>query len=536
MPTIVVVDDEPLEREAIKYILEQERPQLKMVGGAGSGRAGVELVKEFKPDIVFMDIKMPGLGGIEAIHAVREMSSDTEVVVLTAYDEFDFAHEALRLGARDYLLKPARPEIIAVVDDICQEKEAIAAREREEQQLRQQLRDVMPFIAMGLVLDLCFWRTENLAQIQERASFLDLGEGPYRVLLLDIDDFVAYTEKQSEAQRQLLKKQVFDALHKVVHETGQSLVIPFGSDKFLVLASLPGEKEAEALAEKLRQEVENTGYCTVTVAVGYSCPVLSQIHLSYKSAETAGRYGSFFGTNHVVYAANMSEVREQGSISYPFNLEARLMEKVELGERQAALDLSAQLWPQLVAASSGEERLVRWKALELAVSLERAALKGGAEPGMLAICQQTLLEDITVLPDVVAVRRWTEAVLRKCLQAVVQGQMAVQKHSIVQAKKYMAQHFREPISLEDVAQKVHLSPFYLSRLFKESEGINFIDYLTNLRIDEGKRLLLQTTDTIAVIAEAVGYGEANYFSRLFRRQVGVSPSQYRQKQLGKYLY
>ena len=72
-----------MEREAIKYILEQERPQLKMVGGAGSGRAGVELVKEFKPDIVFMDIKMPGLGGIEAIHAVREMSSDTEVVVLT---------------------------------------------------------------------------------------------------------------------------------------------------------------------------------------------------------------------------------------------------------------------------------------------------------------------------------------------------------------------------------------------------------------------------------------------------------------------
>lgn len=534
MSTVVVVDDEPLEREAIKYILKQERPQLKMVGGAGSGRAGVELIKELRPDIVFMDIKMPGVGGIEAIHAVREVSSTTEVVVLTAYDEFDFAHEALKLGARDYLLKPARPEeIIAIVDDICQEKASKAARLQEEQELRQQLSDVMPLIAMGLVLDLCFGRTENIAQIQERAAFLNLGAEPYRVLLVDIDNFAASTDKQPEVQRQLLKKQVLNVLQRTVQQREQSLVIPFGSDSFLVLVSQSKEEEAGILADNLCQEVDRWTDCTVTVAVGYSCSDLSQIHLSYKSAEKACSYGSFFGANHVVYASEMSQGNNYDLAAYPFNLEARIMEKVELGEGQAAQELLNQLWPQLVLAGAGEERLIRWKAMELVVGLGRAALKGGAEPGKLVTLQRTLLEDITGIPDVKGIRRWVEEVLSQCLQVVWQGQMAVQTQAIVQAKKYMAKHFRRPILLEDVAAEVHLSPCYFSRLFKESEGINFIDYLTKLRIEEGKRLLLQTTDTIAVIAETIGYGEANYFSRLFRRQVGVSPSHYRQKSLAE---
>ncbi|MFY9417094.1 MAG: AraC family transcriptional regulator, partial [bacterium] len=99
--------------------------------------------------------------------------------------------------------------------------------------------------------------------------------------------------------------------------------------------------------------------------------------------------------------------------------------------------------------------------------------------------------------------------------------------TIAQAKRYMAQHFAKQLTLEEVARQVHLSPYYFSRLFKEREGLTFIEYLTNLRLEEAKRLLLKTEDKIEAIARRVGYGEANYFSRLFKRKVGMSPSEYR---------
>lgn len=171
MTTVVVVDDEPLEREAIKFILRRERPHLKVVGEAGCGRVGLALIKDLQPDILFLDIKMPGIGGIEVLHRVRELSINSEVVVLTAYDEFDFAHEALKLGARDYLLKPARPRgILKVVDNICREREEAAARLRRAKEMEKQLSEALPHIARGLILDLCFGRIGDPTAVQERAA------------------------------------------------------------------------------------------------------------------------------------------------------------------------------------------------------------------------------------------------------------------------------------------------------------------------------------------------------------------------------
>lgn len=150
MVKVLVVDDEPLEREAISYILGHERPEVKVVGEAGSGRAALELTRKLRPDIVFMDIQMPGVSGLEATQALKELAPEMKVVVLTAYDEFDFAQRALKLGASDYLLKPARPaEILRVTDAMCRELAEAAAREEEEKGCGRNWRPSCPILKPG---------------------------------------------------------------------------------------------------------------------------------------------------------------------------------------------------------------------------------------------------------------------------------------------------------------------------------------------------------------------------------------------------
>lgn len=530
MAKVLLVDDEPLECEAIRFILERERPEVQVVGQAGSGRLGLKLARELKPDIVFMDIQMPGMGGLEATQALKEAVPGIKVVMLTAYDEFDFAQRALKLGANDYLLKPARPqEILRVVDNLCRELAEAAAREEEEKRLRQELEEMMPFIATGLVLDLVSGRTINLEQLKERASFLGLGPGPYQVLLVDIDHFAASTQARREVERQVLKKEVYQALLRTLQDNAQGLVTPLGSDTFLVLACVPGGKEkALELAEKLREAVASSTPCTVTVGVGTTCADLAEVPLSYAAAQRAVRYGSFFGADQVVACSELERCDAESTF-YPYELETRLAQSVRLGEAESARAVFRELWQRLSAAVGGEAELARARALELATVLTRAALEGGAGSSVLSVLQRASLEELTAAPTAAAVEEWVRAVLDECLKAVEASQAALRSEVIGQAKRYINQHFREPVSLEDVAREVHLSPFYLSRLFKEKEGVNFVDYLTRLRLEEAKKLLAQTNDTVAAIAEQVGYAEANYFSRIFRRHFGMSPSEYRER-------
>ncbi|MGI6143454.1 MAG: helix-turn-helix domain-containing protein [bacterium] len=529
MATVVVVDDEPLEREAIKFILRRERPHLRVVGEAGCGRIGLALIKDLQPDILFLDIKMPGIGGIEVLHQVRELSVHSEVVVLTAYDEFDFAHEALKLGARDYLLKPARPGgILKVVDNICREREEAAARLQREQQIEQQLSAAMPLIAKGLVLDLCFGRIGDITAIKERSSFLKIGEGPCTVLYVNIDGSGIIDQKQPERE----KLQVVRILQEAVEDDGRALLVPFGSDSFLVIKGEQGEhggRGAGKLAEKMRQAVEDLGQVTITVGVGELCANLSLLQNSYKGAEAACRYGTLLGGNQVVHAGDIGNTSLGNLVPYSFTKEEELMKLVELAEQGRAFDILEQIWHQLLTASAGEERNLRFRSWELVIGMARAALKGGAEPGDVAKMQGALLEELATVSGVQGVYHLLQSALKQALQLVGNRQVTTQRAAIKQAKRYMSQHFGKQITLEEISRRVHLSPYYFSRLFKEREGLTFIEYLTSLRIEEAKRLLLKTEDKIEVIAQTVGYGEANYFSRLFKRKVGMSPGEYRKR-------
>lgn len=537
MLKVLVADDEQLERQALRYVMEQHCPNLEVVGLAANGREAISLARETNPDILFMDIKMPGIDGLKAIRVIRENCPRTKIVILSAYDEFVFAQEALKLGAIDYILKPARPqEVVEVVETLAANIFRERERAAQEARLRRELDKMMPFIQTAFVYDLIMGNIEAEEEIRERAEFFQLSLLPGAVLIIEIDHFASRTSHEPELNRQLLKKEVFQVVEKVLAEFPRGIVTTLGSDKLVLLFSpqeenngFPLQKRVLELAERIRYLVAKTTGFTVTVGIGRFYEDLRDLHRSFGEAERAIQFGYFLGADQVIHIDDVDQDPERIP-DYPMREERALVRWVCLGDEDAARPALERLLEKLLVPYPGQLEVAKARMLELLVVMSRAAVEGGAPVGEVSRLNLSYILELGRLQDSEEIRSWMNGVLEKFLAGVNSGRQRLRSQAVTRAKEYMEENFSRDISLEEISAFVNLSPYYFSRLFKQEEGLSFVEYLTRLRIEEAKRLLRSSQESIVNIALRVGYSEANYFSRVFRKLEGCTPSQYREGQ------
>ncbi len=351
---VIVIDDQPLEGDMIGFVLERDCPQVRYIGQALSARRGVELVEETLPDVVFLDIEMPGMDGISAIRLLREKQPTLHIIILTAFDDFKYVQRAMREGANDYLLKPIRPE------------EVVTAVQRSAERWK----------AMAIL-----------------SQHLPPEAGPK-------------THPHPQCAQEVL-----DAIQ----------------------AGEPGLAESAA-----RRYVEQ---------------ISSQ---------------------------------EQGD---------------SLSLQMACIELAAATLH--LPGSQGEGISFLYQELVRGVSIPGSDDRLPAQ-----------LADFA----------------RACAELTNRAGSDMGYRQVAAAKRYVEEHLPESITLKGISQNLFLSTAYFSRLFKEKTGENFSSYLAGRRIERAKLLLATTDLPIAEVAEAIGYREANSFSRLFKTITGLSPSTYRSRQ------
>ncbi|MDF2572716.1 MAG: two component transcriptional regulator, AraC family, partial [Sporomusa sp.] len=170
MYTLLIADDEQLERQALRFIIDKRCPDIEIVGEAGDGKSAIRIAADAKPDIVLMDIRMPELNGLEAAKDIRAILPDVNIIMLTAFDEFSYAIQALTIGAVEYLLKPIRPDdIVNTLHMVMKKVRAIKAKLREEALLRKSVEKAIPFIQMSFVYDLISGAIQEMENLQERS-------------------------------------------------------------------------------------------------------------------------------------------------------------------------------------------------------------------------------------------------------------------------------------------------------------------------------------------------------------------------------
>lgn len=381
MVTLLIADDEQLERQALRHIIEKNCDGITILGETGDGTSAVRIAAAEKPDIILMDIRMPELNGLDAAKAIRNTLPATEIVILTAFDEFNYAKQALSLGATEYLMKPVRPNdllnaLTAVVAKITESKRKMM----EETELRKSLDDAKPFIQMSFVYDLLSGEHSNLADIN--------------------------------------------------------------------------------------------------------------------------------------------------SFHYPFSCERTVADNIRCGERKQAQEALLRLLNEMFA-SRASIGTVKASVLELLIVLSRAAVEGGANLEQLTLLNVNRINQLMTCSDCQQVGRWMLDTLDQLMDNMLAAQSKAKVRLINKACEYIGKHCNRELPLEHVAQMVHLSPYYFSRLFKREKNCTFVAFLTQVRIERAKRLLQNSDLTVARVAKESGYRDAGYFCRVFRQVVGVTPNQYR---------
>ncbi|MBD0380928.1 response regulator [Paenibacillus sedimenti] len=522
--TAIAVDDEVNPRKLLQVLLDWNSLGIEFIGEAANGNEALDLIDPLKPNIVFTDINMPYMDGLELARLVREKDPFIKVVILTAYPEFEYAKQSVRIGVHDFLLKPIQPDVLGkLAFDLKEAIEKETAHWNEYRKIKTELLENTFELKEKFLLDLLVG-TSSLEQLNRRYEYF-FGE-PFQtccsVAVLDV-----HAEPNGGEEKNLILsigcKRVVEIL---VHEREGVNVFHDNSGR-VVIVNWGAAIEPEPIGEQaIRAIKDKMGYQT-TVGVGSVYDKLNQVKNSYKEALEALRYGKFYGGGHVISFGE--DIR---LVDSAMDLKLTEMEEIiffiKTGIKEQAVHAIDKLFLSLAttrgatieqAYSLGVHflSLLLLAMSELGFSQMRTDLLNDGLYNRMFGCQ-TFNELSLLLSE-----------LAKEAADNIKGTRNKKTSRIIdEVLTYLAEEFRNPeVSLGSVSQKFHLNSSYLSRIFKQEMGQSFTDYLLKLRIDEAVKLMNETDWKAYQIAERVGIMDPYYFSHRFKKVTGVSIQEYK---------
>ncbi|MDG0810759.1 response regulator [Cohnella rhizosphaerae] len=533
MTRLLIVDDEQIERDGLQAILRKGFPELD-IAQAKNGKVAVEMAASLQPDLILMDIKMPGMNGLEAIEVISQAQPGIKFIMVTAYDTFEYARSAIKLGVKDYLLKPSKAsEIVATVgkaiSQIEEERRTAETSKRQEDTLRR----VLPVIEADIVTQLLFDHVHEV-HLDELVGLLGEGarSGPFAMCVLLPQGAEGLHGSIREKARQagggwvgaMYGRHIPVIAFRDPARSYRSQALALARDLLSVAdAGMRGVAPSGAdLPDSGLSGAGLPGSGGSFVGIGGVCDSLDQIRQSYQEALIASSDPTL-PVRYRFYADTPALGMARDGISAK-QWERQFFDRIRLGQwEQIEADVQELLRR---SESEGADLLLgQQRALELLWLASRVLLEMGVETESPLFAVQAR--------DYRQLRAETALLLARMRQAFETHQEQVRPDAIQQIKQYVYEHSHEDISLEAIGKRVGLSPFYVSKLFKEQLGVNYIDFLTECRIDKAKKLMGDPGRSLKEITFEVGYHDPNYFSKVFKKMCDVSPTEYRKTLLGK---
>ncbi|NLE15470.1 MAG: response regulator [Spirochaetales bacterium] len=529
--TILLVDDETAVREGIRSRTPWERYGFCVVGEAGNGIEALELVEELHPDVVITDIRMPYLDGIELIQKIRLTHPTTTLVILSGYDEFTYAQQAMRYDVSEYVLKPVS------VEDLCNLLKRLGKhldeeikRIQDQDRLNQVYQQALPLIREKFLVSL-------LTAVHPASDTALLAKAAEYGFNLDKDEFmVAVIETDHVMDDPLQTMAMFEIVEQVLKKEDGVLLFQFENQIVIIFSSQSHgldhydsvfRKQTYRKAEQLQAYLQKYSFQAV-LGVGTLVHSPSSIKQSYHQALSALNYSSCYPEQTLLFISDLEKLPVEEHQQQLEALKANVLVAVKMGSEEQVNEAVNQLLGEQLASLDLEQ--LQALLLELVFSLQDLAHAYGYTLFSLVEGEgRNLFSELATLSTLGKAKRYLARLCLLVRQAIA-GQRA-QSHIqfIGQAKSLIAKHFTESgFGLEEICEMIGVSPSYFSSTFKKEVGISFVQYLTALRMDRAKELLIKTEGKTYEIAQAVGFAEPNYFSFCFKRHVGLSPSQFRQ--------
>ena len=525
MYKVFVVDDEIVIREGLRNNIDWEGNGFFLVGEAPDGEIALPMIRDEKPDILITDIRMPFMDGISLCREVRRVMPWIQIVILSGFDSFEYAKQAISLGVQEYLLKPiSSDELKDVLSRLVKSIEKEQMERRNLEKLRQQMRNgkllVQEQVISSVIMNGVSEAEGKKICTQMRSFGINLISARYAVIEFHASESPApYTDMHAN-------------LMQLMERCCDSVFLSSGEDFLNALVLGDSEKDIEeraySFARSALDELDRAGYPDVRAAIGETASEFSDIFASYKSARhtrhIAENNRQPLSMRRIIGARDVRESPRRSDS--PLELQS-LYDRMKYADLRDFQEQMMEYVDSLKAVNAYiplDGGYLRTEALMTAFRVIREA---GGDPRQV-LDARWLEKPSAGLNDLEGSVSDAMAVMHRAIKfreskGNVKGNPAVNK-----ARQYLEANFTNPnLTFQDVVDHVAMSSSHFSTLFSQTTGMTFTKYLIELRMSKARELLFNTSMRSSEIAYAVGYNDPHYFSYLFKKCSGVTPSEFR---------
>ena len=526
MYRILIADDEGLMLESLKGIIVSVFGETCTVETAKTGRVVIEKAETFHPDIVFMDIHMPGINGIQAMREIRKFNTSVLFYVISAYDKFDYAKEAIDLGVERYLTKPVtKSKIITVVEEAIEKVDKVRDQRSNLLKIQEKLETVIPVVESSYVSSLLFQKEMQAADYYQQ--LLDIQEKQGYVMVVQFGQNYENGRLVSPVGMNVKAQSFYPEFRDVLKSSFSCVVGNIMSNRIPVvvpckISENPYEDRID-LVEKARtliSRLEERLDARFRVGIGRVWE-MAEMERSYREALRALN-GSL---SRVIHIEDLSQNGVYDE-AFPGDNEKRLFRFLGEGNEEGMLQELNAFFDWMVEHYSEDMNNIRLKILEYIIWGERVAFDSGAINYGFSY-RRDYLDIAMSLSTYEELRKWFQEKMVNICRAIRDQKEDQSNSAIKKAILYIQENYSKDISLDDVSGQVNISPYYFSKIFKEETGENFIEYLTRIRIEKAKKLLEDEKVSVKEAGIQSGYSDPNYFSRIFKKQMDMTPSEYK---------
>lgn len=524
MYKVILVDDEEIVREGIRNRIPWGDLGFELVGTAENGQEAFHMIQSNQVDLLITDICMPIMDGLALTENVKNISPSVKIIILSGYDQFDYAQNAIKLGVQDYILKPiTSKEMQALLMKVKKTLDEEMSGKVYLEALRRQVQESLPLLKERFLNQLISFPVSE-EEFTGNCGYLSipLSKPPYIVLLIDLDSKDHVFEETQLLQFAITNLSVewFRDRDEVIafsNRQGQTVILMSCMD--LQLA----QEQAFSISKEIQEVIQDKLKTQVSIGISNVALRAKDIHVSYQEALAALEYRFLLGKNHIIHIADME--KKQYLFSQPLDLEKKLLLNIKVGSIEETLHLIDSIFVHLKKSGLNRCKLF---IMELLVMINKTFYELGLEMEQLwgeSFVPMTELHQYKTMNEI---KDWLKTVCRDANLLISEQRTSSTKQQVEQAKQYIREHYADSsISLSSICKYLHVSVSYFSLIFKKETGETFVEFLTKFRLEKAKQLLRGTDYKTYEIAEMAGYSDPQYFSTVFKKQVGVSPTEYR---------
>lgn len=533
MYKLVIIEDELILRKNIIKKIEWEKYGFCVVGEAENGRDALDVIDCTNPDVIITDIDMPFMNGLELSKIVTEKCPMTKIIILSGFDDFRYAQQAVELNVVEYVLKPiSSEELIKTLVKIKAQIDADKFKKENLEELKEHYLKSLPVMKVNFLSSLLIGKQRKEGILNKAAYYnINLTGKLFACAVVNIDNNKLTENDLMEDVAELNRYGVFNIMEEVICKYSMGIV--FSRDDYIVAIMKNDEKNIEYMVNKIFRVLEEVRQCiekymkfTVTIGVGSLCTNIENINESFLGGLSALEYRIVAGTNKLIYIEDL-EPEKMKKMIFDDNKEHMLLSSIKFGTEKDIHSAIEFLFVEIseIKTSFSDYQIYLIEILAAIIKMS----KDLKLDFLLSLNPNyNIFVEIFKFNTIGEVKEWFEKICVKLMKSIGYRRKNSGKILVDKAKEYIKENYTDSeLCLNKVSSFIHISPNYFGNIFKNETGETFVNYLLQLRMETAKDILCSTNYKNCQIAERVGFSDQYYFSHCFKKYFKNSPNEVR---------